>query len=102
MESSGRSDNLKTIVGMLLKKDKQNRPLALAHGEEDISGPENSTRALPKVTIISAPQSPKDASPTDARIDSEIENVKFINNIFHELITNSIILFFKGFTFNSV
>jgi hypothetical protein len=70
MEATGRSDNLKTIVGMLLNKDnKQIQQQSGVHVEvsiQDVNAPILPTRSLPKVTVISAPTSrPSTPSPVD-------------------------------------
>lgn len=54
MEATGRSDNLKTIVGMLLKKDK-------ARASDD-----GKKVMIPKVSVFSAPGSPT-SSPSNTK-----------------------------------
>ncbi len=63
MEATGRSDNLKTIVGMLLKKEKSTRPGATNTEATIMEG----RKTIPKVAIISAPQTPTATSPTDSK-----------------------------------
>jgi len=57
MEATGKTDNLKTIVGMLLKKDKQN-----AEKEESLmqqfKSPEEYPPPIPEVAVTAAPDSP--------------------------------------------
>ncbi|XP_035702487.1 sodium channel protein 60E isoform X2 [Folsomia candida] len=61
IEATGRSDNLKTIVGMLLKKDQKNKQSRVPTDSGD------ARKTIPKVSVISAPNSPTASSPSDSK-----------------------------------
>jgi hypothetical protein len=67
MEATGKTDNLKTIVGMLLKKDKQQTQ------QDDplmFRGADDNGLSIPQVAVTAAPESPIVVTPDSLQSES--------------------------------